>query len=200
MAKEFVSGEKSLAACTEALAINLDNHHNSECDAVACAEIAIHCIQSADCSNLSEFCDTRPHIHIKNFKDLHLSSSRRNYERNPLPAYASVHVKDIHPQTCEFDTSHPFYGKNIVFTGELPINRKAAIQMAVDVGAVVRTAVSRKTDFLVVGTQDIGLVGDDGLSSKEEKAYALIAEGNTQIHIITSDEFFRFMQPEGAKA
>ena len=54
------------------------------------------------------------------------------------------------------------------------------MQRAVNVGAVIKTAVSRKTDFLVVGRQ---FAGPDGVvihSNKEEKARTILAEGQNQ--------------------
>ena len=63
------------------------------------------------------------------------------------------------------------------------------MQIAVDCGAVVRTSVSKKTDYLVVGKQDKELVGEDGLSTKEEKAYALNDAGVASIKIVGEEEF-----------
>lgn len=48
--------------------------------------------------------------------------------------------------------------------------RHEAAQMAADKGAIIKGAVSKRTDYLVVGEQDLALVGDDGMSSKEEKS------------------------------
>ena len=87
------------------------------------------------------------------------------------------------------DPAGPLYGKRIVFTGTLSMERRDAMQMAVDAGAKVVSAVSGKTDFLVVGAQDIALVGDDGLSSKEEKAIALNEAGKANIRVIDEAEF-----------
>ncbi len=47
-----------------------------------------------------------------------------------------------------FDPKHPLYQKAVVFTGELSIDRREAMQRAVNVGAVIKTAVSRKPIFL----------------------------------------------------
>jgi len=63
------------------------------------------------------------------------------------------------------------------------------MQMAINVGAVVKTSVSKKTHYLVVGKQDTDLVGEDGLSSKEEKAYELNASCQADIKIIKEQEF-----------
>ena len=78
------------------------------------------------------------------------------------------------------------------------MNRVEAMQIAVNSGAIIRTDVSRKTDYLIVGMQDKALVGDDGMSSKEEKAYALNAEGKASIRIIDEAEFLRLAQERDA--
>jgi DNA polymerase-3 subunit epsilon len=43
-------------------------------------------------------------------------------------------------------------------------------------------------NYLIVGTQDKTLVGEDGISNKEKKAYELIEKG-LAIKILTEDEF-----------
>ena len=76
-----------------------------------------------------------------------------------------------------------------MFTGELHISRAEAMQLAVDVGAKVTSSVSKKTDYVVVGKQDLALVGEDGMSTKEERAHALNSEGVANIQIIGEAEF-----------
>lgn len=104
---------------------------------------------------------------------------------------------DIEATVDCINPSGPLYGKNIVFTGEMSLSRSEAMQIAVNAGAVVKTAVSRKTNYLVVGVQDLDIVGDDGMSSKEEKAYALNEEGTADIKIIDEVEFIQ-LAGEGA--
>ena len=67
------------------------------------------------------------------------------------------------------------------------------MQKAIDVGAIIRTSVSTKTDFLVVGQQDSELVGVDGKSSKEEKAQELISSGKGKIQILNEAEFLSML-------
>lgn len=98
----------------------------------------------------------------------------------------------------QIDKNCPLCGKKLVFTGALSISRAEAMQIAVNSGAKIMTAVSRKTDYLIVGWQDKALVGDDGMSSKEEKAYALNAEGKASIRIIDEAEFLRLAQERDA--
>lgn len=111
------------------------------------------------------------------------------------PAYRPpIRPKEIRPQVSFFDPKHPLYQKAIVFTGELSIDRREAMQRAVNVGAVIKTAVSRKTDFLVVGRQYDGPGGTATVSNKEEKARAILAEGKSNLCLLTEAEFFRLLQ------
>lgn len=93
--------------------------------------------------------------------------------------------------TSDISTDHPLYGKNIVFTGSLLLTRTQAMQLAVDFGAVPQKGVTTKTDFLVVGVQDLDRVGTDGMSSKEEKAIRFNESGKANIAIITEEEFIK---------
>lgn len=207
MARDLVPGRKNLAACSECLGIDLEHHHNAECDAVACAEIAIACIKANHCLNLGEFCFSQPHVRIQEVADLVLptprpkvpktTQPRRTHAVGPGPALAqNRHIKprDIQPQVSTFDTSHPLYQKSLVFTGELSIDRKEAMQRAVNVGAVLRSSVSRRTDFLVVGHQYDGPDGQATISNKEEKARAILAEGKSKLRLLDENEFFHLLQ------
>ena len=207
MARDLVPGRKNLAACSECLGIDLEHHQNAECDAVACAEIAIACIKANHCLNLGEFCFSQPHVRIQEVADLvpptprpkvpKTTQPRRTHAVGPGPALAqNRHIKprDIQPQVSTFDTSHPLYQKSLVFTGELSIDRKEAMQRAVNVGAVLRSSVSRRTDFLVVGHQYDGPDGQATISNKEEKARAILAEGKSKLRLLDENEFFHLLQ------
>ncbi len=108
-------------------------------------------------------------------------------------AYKKACVREIYPTVEDINTSSALYGKNIAFTGDLSIPRGDAMQLAVNAGAFVKTSVSKKTDYLVVGWQNVSLVGDDGRSEKEETAQALNASGKANIKIITEEEFAKLL-------
>lgn len=72
------------------------------------------------------------------------------------------------------------------------------MQMAVDAGAVLKTSVSSKTGYLVVGEQDITIVGMDGMSTKEKTARSLNESGKANIQIISENEFLELVKKEGA--
>jgi len=101
----------------------------------------------------------------------------------------SVDIKSIKPTCADANAASPLWGKNIVFTGTLSMPREEAMQIAVNAGAILKTSVSRKTNYLVIGAQDNNIVGEDGLSSKEERAQELNQSGNANIKMITEEEF-----------
>ena len=84
-----------------------------------------------------------------------------------------------------------FYGRTVVFTGALSsMTRTEAQQATLDVGGRVTATVSKATDFLVVGQQDHRLVGDDGMSSKQEKAIKMKQAG-APIEILSEADFLQ---------
>lgn len=128
--------------------------------------------------------------------DEYISVFSDSYDVNRAKKFSqsAISPRDIKPSVECVNCMHPFYQKIIVFTGDLSISRAEAAQKAIDVGAIVRTTVSRKTNYLVVGEQDISLVGDDGMSTKEESAYALNSAGKAEIKIIGEQEFFDLLE------
>lgn len=194
MARDLVPGRKNLAACAQALHIDLKHHHNAECDADVCARIAIACIKANHCLNLGEFCFSQPHIRIQEVADLPIWQPKVAAPRNVSRYQPAIHTKAIRPQVTFFDPQHPLYQKSLVFTGELSIDRREAMQRAVNVGAVIKTAVSRKTDFLVVGRQYDGPDGQSTVSNKEARAKAIIDEGKSNLRLLNESEFFRLLQ------
>ncbi len=63
----------------------------------------------------------------------------------------------------EPNAAGPLAGTRIVFTGELSIPRGAAEAQAAALGFQCGTSMSSKTGILVVGEQDLSLVGHDGI-------------------------------------
>lgn len=167
-------------------------HHNALDDAVTCANIVICSVKAFGCNSFIQFALKCEGLKAKDFSAL--KSNKTFVRKFSIPDYSNVKLSNLTATTTEFNLSHPFYGKNIVLTGELSsFSRPDAAQKILDVGGVIKSSVSGKTDYLVVGIQDISLVGSDGLSSKEEKAYDLIKKGSG-IKIIKEDEFVKLLK------
>lgn len=83
-------------------------------------------------------------------------------------------------------------GKSFVFTGFLgKITRDQAIELVRTHGGLTQNAVTKKTDYLVVGFQQENLFKPDRLSIKRQVAEKLITEGET-IKLISPTDFFKF--------
>lgn len=78
---------------------------------------------------------------------------------------------------------HPFYQKQLVFTGGLSsMTRTAAVTKATAVGAIIQRAVTASTHFVILGAKS------RGISSKQLKAQQLNALGN-DIQFINEQDF-----------
>lgn len=194
IAKNAVKGSRSLEACANAFGFCLDCHHNAQADADACAQVVLCTLQALGIDCLEQLYIKTGNFQIKFYSELQppVELKKEHTPRN-LPAYSKVNYKDIHPMAGAVQSEH-LLNKQIVFTGTLRMDRAEAMQRAVNAGAIVKSGVSRKTDYLVVGIQDRTLVGDDGLSGKEEKAYALNAAGLANVRIINEDDFLALLK------
>lgn len=196
IAAPFVRGKKTLVNCAEKLGICVKQHHDALDDARVCAEICIEAFKRRGCASAWEyFC--KNNIQINRFSGLTpvVNTDHEkcfDYSRSKLD-YAKLQSTAVPDSNC------PLCGKNIVFTGELSISRIEAARLAANHGAIVKSSVSRATGFLVVGAQDKAVVGDDGMSTKEEKAHALNESGDANIKIIGESEFIE-MVGEAARA
>ena len=168
--------------------IPLENHHDALADAVACAELVISCIKRKNRKSLKAYCNTYKGIPVRHFSELKPATSFRKNK------FQRVNIREIVATVEKFDENHPLFGKNVVFTGELQsFDRKTAMQKVVNLGGIIKSGVSKNTDYLVVGKQDHSLVGDKGRrSSKEEKALQLLKNG-INIQIIDEERFLKLI-------
>lgn len=104
---------------------------------------------------------------------------------------AYISVRSIQPRK-PLNPKSPLYQKKIVFTGELSIPRVDAMQMAADAGMKLMSSVTKKTDYLVLGTY----LNPDYLSSKHRKADELNANGEGHIVFLSEAEFMELVKDE----
>lgn len=131
----------------------------------------------------------------KNYQ--HFLADKKALWEIPIEDRRYLHSKvDIHSITPTDPNSIPntgLTGKLICFTGEISIPRQQAYQMAVDAGAILKNRVSKKLDYLVVGEQDVRLVGETGMSNAQHYAASLISQGHKKLHVINEAEFFNLL-------
>ncbi|MDR0694693.1 MAG: hypothetical protein LBF81_05290 [Prevotellaceae bacterium] len=100
-------------------------------------------------------------------------------------------IKEVIGDTNKHNPDSIFYGQTVVFTGTLSsMTRTEAQQIIADIGGLIGKGVTKDTDFLIVGQQDYRIVGNDGMSAKQEKAINLIKKG-AGIEILSEYDFVR---------
>lgn len=111
----------------------------------------------------------------------------------PISSIRSKVQKVIIGDITKNNADSSFYQKNIVFTGKLSsMTRSEAQQIIADIGGVNQKGLTKDTNYLIVGQQDYRVVGDDGMSSKQEKAIDYIEKG-LPIEIISEKEFWEMI-------
>jgi DNA polymerase-3 subunit epsilon len=135
--------------------------HDAEEDALASAAVFIEALQFVE----AKF---KP---FENYRETRLKLFNQN-----------VRICDISHDISKHEINHPFYGKNVVFTGDLDsLSRSEVMQRVADVGGVVKSNVSKHTNYLIAGSQDGFTWVKDYKSAKLKKAEEL----NTSGHAIT---------------
>jgi len=158
------------------------NHHRAGNDSEATAELAIKAFQISGVNSVDDFPEklktTIGHLYNGEFVS---SRTTRIYKTKDLSRIIGNPTKR--------NEESIFYGRTVVFTGTLSsMIRAEAQQKIADIGGVNGNSVTKDTDFLVVGQQDYRIVGEDGMSNKQEKAVKLIEKGST-LEIISEEDF-----------
>lgn len=103
----------------------------------------------------------------------------------------SVDYDGLDPE--QFDESNPFFQKLVVFTGKMStLTRQQAFNLVARIGGYVKDDLTTSVNYLVVGQQDVRVVGESGLSGKQKKA-AKFKEKGADIEIISEADFIEIM-------
>ena len=176
----------SLNVVLDYMNIEFEGHHRADCDSLGCAKLLLKCLE-IDGSTLDDLEEKYAFHRGKFDKDLfipHLALDKYD----PDSSYKRF-IKNIQVDDSTADTSNYFYGKTVCFTGTCQYGvRKELLLKVAQVGGIPTDSVTAKTDILVVGQQDYRVVGDDGMSNKQEKAYKMLKAGK-DIEILSETEF-----------
>lgn len=144
------------------------NHHDGLSDAVACAKIYLAFIEKKEPVN-------NPENYIEN--NVNKTTIKTSYHE---ALHGDILVKDL----SQADPNNPFYDKKVVITGIFDISRNDIAQWLKRMGADINTAISRKTNIV--------LVGEDAGQSKLKTIDKLIHDGY-EIKIYHQDELKKLM-------
>ena len=92
------------------------------------------------------------------------------------------------------DENSEIYGKSFCFTGKLDqMIRQEACQIVVNMGGSLTSTVTKKTDFLVLGSTDYCKTIKEGKTQKQKKADDLLNKG-FDIKVISEDVFYQMIE------
>ncbi|NLP50248.1 exonuclease domain-containing protein [Bacillus sp. RO1] len=164
--------------------LDLNQHHHALDDAKACAELMVSLIEKYELHDLDAiYAKTyiKPgKVSNENYFSPGLS---RNGEKLDL---RTIEVSD------EADPEHPFFGKNVVFTGKLSVfSRREAAELVGKKGGTPQNGINKQTDYIVLGDfEDVMIKGNK--SSKLIKAEKMINEGKN-IEIVSEQDFLKML-------
>jgi DNA polymerase III epsilon subunit-like protein len=168
----------------EAAGLSLENHHDPDADARAAASIMLAIAHHFDASTFGEIA-TATHAQIGSMSPDDWSGCHRAW---------SGGLGDVPTTNSDANPDHPFYGREIVFTGVLgSMTRALAWDRVAAAGGHPAPGVTKHTNILVIGYQDAGKLrpGED-LSAKARKARDLREHGQ-QIEIMPELDFFQLL-------
>lgn len=185
IAKYIVKGcySYSLDKILDHLGIEFEGHHEADKDSFGCAKLLLKCLE-IDGSTLEELED-KYNFHRGKFAPNTFIAQLSKSSKNTISKKQDS--LEEHPKLV--DEGNYFYSKNVCFTGKCAYgNRKELLQKVKDIGGVPSDSVTKKTDVLVVGQQDYRVVGDSGMSKKQQHAIDLLTKGQN-IEILSEAEF-----------
>ena len=159
-------------------------HHRAAADSLACAALSLRAFEIAGVNSIEDFPEKLRTIvgqmYNGGYKPSLTKTVYKPKENIPIVGDPAKH----NPESI-------FYRKSVVFTGALSsMVRAKAHQIIADIGGFIQDSVTKDTDVLIVGQQDFRVVGEDGMSNKQEKAQKLLEKGAT-IEVISEDAFLR---------
>lgn len=108
--------------------------------------------------------------------------------------YSDIDIKSIKPTNPGAIPNTPLTGKKVVFCGYFDLPLEEMMQRAVDSGAILRVAVTKTVDYLIVGKNNGAFLDANGQSSKEATATKLNKQSDADIKIIDEKKFLKLVK------
>ena len=173
----------SLPWVAQAAGVPLDHHHDPLADATAAAGSVLDLARRRAAATLADLVAASRcflgHVGGEAWEGCHHAWSGTDLLPSPNP---------------DADPAHPFYGREMAFTGALAsMTRAQAWEVIAERGATPAAGVTKRTSILVVGFQDARkLRPGEALSAKARKAADLRAKGQP-IEVMPEDDFFQLL-------
>jgi DNA polymerase-3 subunit epsilon len=178
----------SLPIVCDAMGIPFNSHHRAGADAEACAKVFIKSLELSEVENLEEL-QSKYEFRCGRF-EAGLFEGQRSVKKY---ASSGKSIKEYVGDPLKIDEDSYFYQKSVCFTGTCQwASRDKLLQTIADIGGFPQKGVNKFTQILVVGQQDYRKVGEDGMSSKQEKAMALKDAGQ-DIEIMSEKQFLSML-------
>ena len=173
----------SLPWVADAAGSPLADHHEPLSDARAAAAVLVAAAQRYSAESLTELAD-KAHVFLGFMGGFEWKGSMARTANQMIPA-----------ANDDADPNHPFYGREVVFTGALlSMTRAVAHEWVAALGAQPAGNVTKRTNVLVTGYQDPGVLTHGlALSRKAQKAADLRARGQ-EIETVPEDDFIRMLR------
>lgn len=168
--------------------IKLVNHHSAEFDARATAELSILIFNKLGISSPNEIPILTNNSIGELFPSSYVPSRTKKVDKKNK---SNTAVSENHLSLGKLNPESIFYEEVVVFTGKLLSMPRVTAQKIIEgIGGFIGKGVTKKTKYLIVGLQDYKIVGDDGMSSKQEKAIKMIESG-ADLEILSEEEFLK---------
>ena len=155
---------------------SIEGHHDAQWDAEMCARVYLEYLAGNQPNwQLVEEC------HVSKGEKTTKSSYINIKDISKKKISGEVLVKDFSNAKPE---NNPFYDRKIVITGEFAIERKEMAEMLQKYGADVNTSVSKKTNYVLVGSAP---------GPSKMTKIAQLKEQGYDIRILTEDDFNRIV-------
>lgn len=179
----------------EELGIGDFAHHDALADAMAAATIALQLAERSNVSTIEELAATlrvRPGL-----LDETGTSGSTSHQKSHASSYTKEEIlakrQGIDP--LSIDTENPCFGKEFVFTGALTLmTRKQAQDAVISRGGSSGAGVTKKTNFLVFGTQEANHL-KPGAAFSSKYLRAIEEKGKRpDIEVIDEETFLSFLE------
>lgn len=152
------------------------------------AELVVKSLENKNASSLEDYL-TEVKINIGTIIKDEFTPSKciRDY------AVRAANLLDTSSIEVDAQPDNPFFGMTVVFTGKLEsMKRDDARTAVIKIGGFAPERLTKETDFLVVGAQDLRVVGEAGLSGKMKTAKKY-SDAGSLIEIINEPEFLEML-------